>query len=586
MPAIRDHAAIDDPALRAAYDTCRRLTKANDPDIYAASLLMPPPLRPACWAMWGAARVSDDLADTMDSTPHERAARVRAWVRALITELPTGTSTDPVRRAFIDTVHRWNLDLDGLADSLAGTCDDAYGRRFADWQEWRAWGRTNIFPWGRLLLTLLQQVGVPLPARLDRHGSYLRLVDGYRLTEVLSDLADDLARGDLLLPDEVLDHFPDAAQALRERLWTPGTTELVTHLTTLARRWLHQPDLTRGMHPGPLALLRGATRGTLAQLDAIDAAGSNLLKRTPRPPALVRWRVLAPARTRAALAWRLTPLDAPPARPVSRVSLSAPARPVLPPRPHPSGARPPRIPPEQMPRHVAVIMDGNRRWAVAHGLPATEGHRRGFVAFREMVHGALEIGLQNLTLYAFSTENWKRDACEIDYLFESLRDELRDEDKEPYGVRLRWSGRPDGLPADLVDHLTRAEETSRHQTKLTLTLCINYGGRAEIVDTAAALARAAMAGDLDPGRIGEHDFARHLPLPGMPDVDLLWRTSGEHRTSNFLPWQATYAELHFTSAHWPDTDRLDLWEAITEYTRRERRHGGATAARPSTKALT
>ncbi|MFI1180815.1 polyprenyl diphosphate synthase [Streptomyces sp. NPDC020799] len=585
MSAIRDHAAIDDPALRAAYATCRRLTKTNDPDIYAAVLLMPPPLRPACWAMWGAVRVSDDLADTVDGTPHDRTARVRAWACELAAELPAGTSTDPVRWAFIDAMHRWGLDPEEMASYLAVVSADPHGRHFSDWREWSAWGQDNIFPWAGLSLTLLERVGVPVPVRLEQRADYGRLADGFRLTDVLTDLAADLARGELLLPDEVLGRFPDAAPALRERRWTQDTAALITHLSALARQWLHQPYLTRGMHPAPAALLRGVTEGLIAQLDAIDAAGPALLRRMPRPPVRVRWRVLARARTRAALAWHLTPLTVPPARPATPSLTPATDCPVLPPRPHPSGAKPPRIPPERMPRHVAVIMDGNRRWAAAHGLPATEGHRRGFAMIREMVHGALEIGLRNLTLYAFSTENWKRDADEIDYLFGSLRDELRADERGQYGVRLRWSGRPEGLPADLVDNLTREEARTRHHTKLTLTMCINYGGRAEIVDTAAALARAAVAGDLDPGRIGEDDFARHLPLPGMPDVDLLWRTSGEHRTSNFLPWQATYAELHFTAAHWPDTDRLDLWQAISEYTRRERRHGGAKVDRPSVKAL-
>jgi undecaprenyl diphosphate synthase len=143
---------------------------------------------------------------------------------------------------------------------------------------------------------------------------------------------------------------------------------------------------------------------------------------------------------------------------------------------------------------------------------------------------------------------------------------------------MRWHGRADNLPQDLVDLLDMRERSTRDRTGLTVTTCVNYGGRDEIARTAAALARRARSGRLDPDLIGEQDFAEHLPRPDMPDVDLLWRTGNEQRTSNFLPWQAAYAELHFTPDHWPDVDRRDLWRAITEYTRRQRRHGAAGPA--------
>lgn len=233
-----------------------------------------------------------------------------------------------------------------------------------------------------------------------------------------------------------------------------------------------------------------------------------------------------------------------------------------------------------MPSHVAVIMDGNGRWAEHRGLPRHEGHRAGTAAVHEVVYGALEIGLRHLTLYTFSTENWKRDAQEVSTILATIRREIDEGPVRDMDVRQRWSGRPDRLPGDLVAALRREERRTHTRTGLTLTLCINYGGRDEITRTAAALAQAAREGDVDPHLIGPDDFARHLPHPDMPDVDLLWRTGNEQRTSNFLPWHATYAELHFTPDYWPDVDRRDLWRAITEYGRRQRRHG-AIPARPT-----
>jgi undecaprenyl diphosphate synthase len=229
-----------------------------------------------------------------------------------------------------------------------------------------------------------------------------------------------------------------------------------------------------------------------------------------------------------------------------------------------------------MPRHVAVIMDGNGRWAEQRGLPRPEGHRAGIEAVHDVVHGALEIGLSHLTLYAFSTENWKRDAGEVTRLFAMLDEELHSAPYLDHGVRLRWLGYPDQLPWELVQTLRRNETASRDQRTMTLTLCVNYGGRAEILHGAAAVARSVLAGNLDPEQITEGEFARRLPLPDLPDVDLLWRTGAEQRTSNFLPWHSTYAELFFTASLWPDVDRRDLWAAVAEYAQRRRRYGAAT----------
>ncbi|MFI9247882.1 polyprenyl diphosphate synthase [Streptomyces sp. NPDC053086] len=569
----------EDPLLRAAYRLCLRTTQVHDPGIFALIQLMPAVLRPPCWALWAAASVLDDLADQRDAQQTEREARVQAWTQALQCDLAAGTSTDPVRRALVDTALRWHLDLSSLQGAVTSTLDDVNDRRFADWAEWRAWCEALV-PWVDQVRHLFEQAGAPMTLRLDRQQDYKRFIDGAQLTDILTDLSADVTHGLLLLPQEALDAFPGAEDDLRQGSWSPATAALVRELTALARQWVTRPALTTGMHPGAAIVLDTAACLMRAQLDAVDMAGQALLKRAPRPSLAARTRILAPARIRSKLAWSLTPLTVPgPRRPAVTVSGPSPeaeSTTLRPPPPHPDGARPPQVAADRMPAHVAVIMDGNGRWAEQRGLPRSEGHRAGNAAAHEVVYGALEIGLRHLTLYAFSTENWKRDTEEITTILEAIRRDLDEGPVRNLDVRQRWLGHPDKLPAELVQALLREERRTRNRTGLTLTVCINYGGRDEITRTAAALAQATRAGAIDPHLIGEDDFARHLPHPDMPDVDLLWRTGNEQRTSNFLPWHTTYAELYFTPNHWPDVDRRDLWQAITEYSRRQRRHGGAT----------
>jgi undecaprenyl diphosphate synthase len=247
------------------------------------------------------------------------------------------------------------------------------------------------------------------------------------------------------------------------------------------------------------------------------------------------------------------------------------------PAPHPSGAGPPAIPADLVPGHVAIVMDGNGRWANERGLPRTRGHEMGEAALFDVVEGAIEIGVQHVSAYAFSTENWKRSPEEVRFLMGFNRDVIRRrrDDMHALGVRVRWAGRRRRLWASVVKELQTAEELTRDNDVLTLTMCVNYGGRAEIADAAAALARDVAQGRVDAGRVNEKVFARYLDEPDMPDVDLFWRTSGEQRTSNFLPWQAAYAEMVFTDELWPDVDRRSLWEAVETYARRSRRYGGA-----------
>ncbi|WP_406411268.1 polyprenyl diphosphate synthase [Streptomyces sp. NBC_01614] len=336
-----------------------------------------------------------------------------------------------------------------------------------------------------------------------------------------------------------------------------------------------------GAHPGLALILGTARRLFRARLHAVEAAGPTLLDRPPTPKPTVKWRILAPARARAALLWRLVPCDdpgsiRPPAPPTAVIPSHTRATAASPP-PHPSGARPPVIPADRMPRHVAVIMDGNGRWATERGQPCHQGHRAGASAAKDVIHGALEIGLPYLTLYAFSSESWKRDAEEIATLFELLRQEINGKKDPDHDVRVRWAGSAEGLPEDLVEELLSAERNSRHRTALTLTMCVNYGGRAELAHAAQQLLHATRSGDLPPGTVHEQDLAQHLTLAHAPDVDLLWRPGGERRISNFLLCHSAYAELHFTDTLWPDVDRRDLWQAITEYGSRRRRFGAEAA---------
>ncbi|MBC7633273.1 isoprenyl transferase [Aeromicrobium sp.] len=245
--------------------------------------------------------------------------------------------------------------------------------------------------------------------------------------------------------------------------------------------------------------------------------------------------------------------------------------------PHPSGATAPVLPPDQVPRHVAIVMDGNGRWAKQRGLPRTAGHEMGEAALFDVVEGAIEVGVKAVSAYAFSTENWKRSPEEVRFLMGFNRDVIRRrrDSMHELGVRVRWAGRRPRLWRSVIKELEIAEELTRHNDVLTLTMCVNYGGRAEIADAAAALARDVASGRLSPDKITEKTFARYLDEPDMDDVDLFWRTSGEQRTSNFLLWQSAYAELVFSDIAWPDVDRRALWAAIEEYAQRTRRYGKA-----------
>lgn len=222
-------------------------------------------------------------------------------------------------------------------------------------------------------------------------------------------------------------------------------------------------------------------------------------------------------------------------------------------------------------------MDGNGRWAKQRGLPRTKGHEAGEAVLFEVIDGAIEMGIPYLSAYAFSTENWKRDPCEVRFLMGFNREVIRRrrDELDALGVRVRWAGRRPKLWGSVIHELEKTEDQTRHNTVMTLQLCVNYGGRAEIVDAVRAIAAEAKAGRINPERITEASFRRYLDEPDIPDVDLFIRSSGEQRTSNFLLWQSAYAEYVFLDKLWPDWDRRDLWAAVEGYARRDRRFGGA-----------
>ena len=247
------------------------------------------------------------------------------------------------------------------------------------------------------------------------------------------------------------------------------------------------------------------------------------------------------------------------------------------PDPHPSGATAPQVPHEQVPRHVAIIMDGNGRWAQERGLPRTAGHEQGEHSLFDVVEGAIEIGVKAISAYAFSTENWSRSAEEVKFLMGFNRDVIRRRRDEMHelGVRVRWAGRTPRLWRSVIKELQVAEELTRDNDVLTLTMCVNYGGRAELADAARAMGRDVAAGRLNAERIDERTFAKYLYVPEVSDADMIWRTSGEQRLSNFMLWQAAYSEMVFSNVLWPDVDRRHLWAAVETYANRNRRYGSA-----------
>lgn len=242
---------------------------------------------------------------------------------------------------------------------------------------------------------------------------------------------------------------------------------------------------------------------------------------------------------------------------------------------NPKAAKPPKV--KSVPNHIAVVMDGNGRWAKQRGLPRTAGHEAGEKALLDVVHGAIAIGVRELSAYAFSTENWRRSPEEVKFLLGFNRDVLRRrrDEMNDLGVKVRWVGKPGRLWKSVIDELEEAQELTKRNSVMTLNMCVNYGGRAELTDAIKSIAHDVAAKKISPESISEKLIQKYLYSPKMSDVDMFLRTSGEQRTSNFLPWQSVYAEMVFMDVLWPDVDRSTLWRAIEIYNERERRFGKA-----------
>ena len=245
-----------------------------------------------------------------------------------------------------------------------------------------------------------------------------------------------------------------------------------------------------------------------------------------------------------------------------------------------TGIHPPEFPRGAVPDHVAIVMDGNGRWANARGKTRIEGHKAGEAALLDVVAGAIQVGVKHLSVYAFSTENWKRSPEEVRFLMGYNRDVLhrRRDQLNEWGVRIRWAGRRPRLWGSVISELQFAERLTAHNSTLTLTMCVNYGGRNEIADAVRGIADDVAAGKLKPSAVTEKLLQRRLYVPELPDVDLFVRSSGEQRTSNFMLWQSAYAEMVFLDTLWPDFTREQLWEAIRIYATRNRRFGAAVDA--------
>ncbi|QRV01474.1 isoprenyl transferase [Arcanobacterium phocisimile] len=238
---------------------------------------------------------------------------------------------------------------------------------------------------------------------------------------------------------------------------------------------------------------------------------------------------------------------------------------------------PPVIDRRAIPRHIAIVMDGNGRWANERNLPRTEGHKAGELALMDVLAGAIEIGVEVVSVYAFSTENWRRSPAEVTFLMNYSRDVIhrRRHELDDWGVKIVWSGRQPRLWSSVIRELQEAQRLTSYNSTLTLNFCCNYGGRAEIADAVADIAQRVADGELKPRKITEETIAQALYKPELPDVDLFIRSGGEQRISNFMLWQSSYAEMMFVDEAWPEFDRTTLWRCISDYASRNRRFGGA-----------
>ncbi|MCE7079544.1 polyprenyl diphosphate synthase [Streptomyces sp. ST2-7A] len=522
---MRDEGAFDSRELRESYELCAAQVREVIAPMWRATESLPSTIRPHVHAVHGFLVRTDHIADENDSSVERERLLVR-WRDETFEELRIGRSDHPLRRAYVDTVLRWEVDhgvIEEFFEAMVADCvSPPVFETFADQRRYLRGVAGTVFEmWAPM-------VGARTPeakAAISALGEVCQMVD------VFEDLPADLTAGRCYLPRADLRESGLGPDDLRRGDRLEALDELVAVQLDRWRDLLELAAPVPGMvDPECHVFLRGLLLGAHLQFDEVALRRSQVFTDGIEPLVSAEGVVRRPA------------------------------------RPQTGG----------VPDHVAVIMDGNRRWAAARGLPPHQGHHAGEWAAVRLVNAALRLGVRHLSIYAFSTENWQRSQEELGALFESLGDgiALGIEWLHELGVRVRWCGRRDRLEPSLASSLMLVESMTSNNDVLSLTLCLDYGGREELVGAARALAAEAVAGTILPEEIGPADLARNLYVPDLPDVDLLIRTSGEQRISNFLPWHLAYAEMVFDPTPWPDFDLERLRQAITAYSGRRRRFGG------------
>ncbi|MBN3932917.1 di-trans,poly-cis-decaprenylcistransferase [Streptomyces verrucosisporus] len=527
-------AGITTPELCESYARCEEVAQRLSGLLWTATESLPADVRPHVRALVAYWHTTDDIAD--EGRLAGREARLSQWCADSLAEVRAGHSEHPLRRALVHTVRSRELDIALLEEFLDTTRkDSAAPPAFDTAADLRRYLRGVTGAPSGLLAPLL----APRPREAV---DLLRVVgEACQMADIFQDFPTDLGRGRCYLPEEDLGGLGLRRGDLLAATRRDALDELVGVQVARTRDLLARAaPVTGKLHASCRPFVHGLLLGVEHVLDQADHLGA---------------RVLAEGVDRNAL--------------LSHQASGSPAFPV----------------PDRMPGHVAVIMDGNRRWAAAHGLPASDGHVAGARAALRLVHSALRLGVPQLSVFAFSTENWVRSTEEVTELFATMAEgfTLFARWMRERGVRVRWCGRRDRLDPSLASTLAIVENMTSRNTTLTLNVFADYGGREEIASAARALAAEAVAGGIQPRRIGPEDVARSLYTPDLPDVDLLIRTSGEQRLSNFLPWHLAYAEFVFEPVHWPDFGHRHLRGAIDTYAGRLRRFGGdaTEAAQPA-----
>jgi undecaprenyl diphosphate synthase len=537
------------PGLRESYELCRREGWHLLGPVWALVDLLAAEVRPHVEALGAFAKWTDEIADEGESD--DRGRVLAQWCADTLAEVRAGRSEHPLRQAFVHTMCLRALDIAVLEEHLDTVqTDSARPPAFATFADQRRYLRGIAGTVAELATPLLE------PRESCREAVRLMSLLGEvcQLVDIFRDFPSDLAAGRCYLPGEDLERLGLSVADLRSGERRDQADELIAIQLGHARDLLEQATPVVGMVSQPAQpFLHAHVVGAALLFDEVEHFGAQVLVEGVQPPPL-------PASLHEEAAGGVSASSATRATLISR---------------RPRWGQSPRVP-GVIPAHVAVIMDGNRRWATDRGLSVEEGYRAGEGAIARLVASASRFGISHLSLFAFSTENWNRSQEELACLFDTMSNGIARwgaEWLQECGVRVRWCGRRDRLDQSLAAALTVIESMTWNNRELTLTIFADYGGHTEMVTAARALAAEAVAGTIRPEQIGPEDIVRNLSAPDLPEVDLLIRTSGEQRISNFLPWHLAYAELVFEPACWPDFGYSHLLAALNEYAGRQRRFG-------------